>query len=109
MNDKLDLTSLFHWNTKQVFLYLTAEYTNAQGTQNEAVFWDRIVRRKEDANIHIAGGNKYFLKDLTRSFKNATSVTYSMKYNVMPWIGPLTWGEAGRTEALPLPPAQNTV
>lgn len=27
----IDLTPLFHWNTKQVFLYLEAEYTNAKG------------------------------------------------------------------------------
>jgi len=26
-----DLTPLFNWNTKQVFLYLEADYTNAQG------------------------------------------------------------------------------
>lgn len=26
-----DLTPLFNWNTKQLFLYLEAEYTNAQG------------------------------------------------------------------------------
>ena len=27
----LDLTSLFHWNTKQLFLYLDAEYINKDG------------------------------------------------------------------------------
>jgi hypothetical protein len=26
-----DLTPLFNWNTKQLFLYLEAEYENAQG------------------------------------------------------------------------------
>lgn len=26
-----DLTPLFNWNTKQLFLYLEAEYSNAQG------------------------------------------------------------------------------
>lgn len=29
-----DLTPLFNWNTKQLFLYLGAEYTNAQGVCN---------------------------------------------------------------------------
>jgi hypothetical protein len=26
-----DLTPLFHWNTKQLFLYLEAEYTDTKG------------------------------------------------------------------------------
>ena len=26
-----DLTPLFHWNTKQVFIYLQAEYNTTQG------------------------------------------------------------------------------
>jgi hypothetical protein len=26
-----DLTPLFHWNTKQIFLYVQAEYENAKG------------------------------------------------------------------------------
>lgn len=30
---RVDLRSLFHWNTKQVFLYLSAEYTNRQGVR----------------------------------------------------------------------------
>jgi len=26
-----DLTPLFHWNTKQLFIYITAEYNNSDG------------------------------------------------------------------------------
>ena len=33
----VDLTSLFDWNTKQLFLYLSAEYTNAQGVRPVAL------------------------------------------------------------------------
>lgn len=79
-----DLTPLFHWNTKQLFLYLEAEYENVQGVcilfshhfladsplkeKNEVVVWDRIVRRKEDAFIKYAGKNKYMFRDMS-SFK----------------------------------------
>lgn len=28
-----DLSPLFNWNTKQLFLYLDAEYTNAKGVR----------------------------------------------------------------------------
>ncbi|PVG03180.1 signal peptidase 22 kDa subunit [Serendipita vermifera] len=93
-----DLRSLFHWNTKQLFLYLTAEYTNRNGLENEVVIWDRIVRRKQDARIKIENGkNKYYFKEYSGSFRNVSDAQFVLKYNVMPWVGPLTWGEGGRT------------
>ncbi|KAJ7584756.1 signal peptidase subunit [Mycena floridula] len=96
-NINADLSPLFNWNTKQIFLYLSAEYTNPQGVQSEVVFWDRIVRRKEDAYIKFVGRNKYILKDISASFKNASDAQYSLKYNIMPHVGVLTYGEAART------------
>ena len=30
-----DLTPLFNWNTKQVFLYLEAEYDNVKGVRRQ--------------------------------------------------------------------------
>lgn len=41
-----DLSSLFTWNTKQVFAYVTAEWpssTSANTTTNQAVIWDTII------------------------------------------------------------------
>jgi len=98
-----DLSPLFHWNTKQVFLYLTAEYVNQHGVENEVVFWDRIVRRKLDARIHVQGRNKYALKDINKSFSNSSDVRFAMKYNVMPWVGPLLYGVAGDHQIKELP------
>ncbi|THH14026.1 hypothetical protein EW146_g6266 [Bondarzewia mesenterica] len=171
-----DLTPLFNWNTKQLFLYIGAEYTNGQGVspfrsnppailiidsrmrhssrapnrrheykyldtevpdvergrlcgaslllarllilgrwstcarsiltlmrfdlvKNEVVVWDRIVRRKEDALVSVRGKNKYPFRDLSHKFKDALPAHYSLKYNVMPYIGVLTYGEAARTDA----------
>lgn len=107
-NITADLTPLFHWNTKQLFLYLEAEYANAQGVKNEVVIWDRIVRRKEDAFIKFAGKNKYMFRDISSSFKNVPPANYSLKYNVMPYVGMLTTGEAARTsEPIAFPPTQS--
>ena len=178
-----DLRPIFHWNTKQLFLYLSAEYNNTQGVCshlpcfnvcsprkrvsnvplhraisnssqthsafqfqiiNEVVIWDRIVRRKEDAIIHIDNvSNKYAVREISKSFRcaecfnfspsflatwvpgnailvdlslchhpnlfsssrserwfyrNAAEVQFVLKYNVMPHVGVLTYGEAGRME-----------
>lgn len=99
-----DLTPLFHWNTKQLFIYAIAEYNNSDGTHNEVVMWDRIVRRKEDALIDVVAPPKYPLRDMRYSFKKASQVQFALKYNVMPYVGVLTYGEAARTEPETFPP-----
>lgn len=39
-----DLSSLFTWNTKQLFVYVTANYpSNSNGGMSEAVIWDSII------------------------------------------------------------------
>lgn len=41
-----DLSSLFNWNTKQVFLYITASYPSSNPTTtppSEIVIWDAII------------------------------------------------------------------
>ncbi|KIV86118.1 hypothetical protein PV11_01753 [Exophiala sideris] len=41
-----DLSSLFTWNTKQLFVYVTANYPsdkNSQTRNSEAVIWDAII------------------------------------------------------------------
>lgn len=41
-----DLSSLFTWNTKQLFVYVTANYPsgkNGDGAMSEAVIWDTII------------------------------------------------------------------
>ncbi|KAK3717464.1 Signal peptidase complex subunit [Vermiconidia calcicola] len=40
-----DLTSLFNWNTKQIFMYITASYpsTSPSIPPSEAVIWDAII------------------------------------------------------------------
>jgi len=107
-NVTADLSPLFNWNTKQLFLYVAAEYLNDQGVRNEVVIWDKIVQRKEDANISLHGRNKYVFRELSTTFKKASPAHYTLKYNVMPYVGALTYGEAARTkETVPFPDARD--
>jgi len=108
-NITADLRPLFNWNTKQLFVYLEAEYTSAQGVNNSVVLWDRIVRRKEDANIVQSSRNKYKFRELSQSFKNVSPAEFSLKYNVMPYVGLLTYGEAARTTGFEMPEALDAV
>jgi signal peptidase complex subunit 3 len=40
-----DLSPLFNWNTKQLFLYLDAEYTNAKGVRPAFILSQQVPRR----------------------------------------------------------------
>ncbi|KAI0338251.1 signal peptidase subunit [Trametopsis cervina] len=109
-NATADLTPLFNWNTKQLFLYLQAEYTNAQGVKNEVVIWDKIIRSKDEANLALTGRNKYLFRNLGSSFRNVQPAHFSLKYNIMPYVGLLTYGEAARTaEPIPFPEKRSEV
>ena len=48
-----DLTELFHWNNKQLFLYVMAEYKTEQNDINQVVVWDRIIKRGEKSKLDL--------------------------------------------------------
>ncbi|KIY73258.1 signal peptidase [Cylindrobasidium torrendii FP15055 ss-10] len=96
-----DLTPLFHWNTKQLFVWLEAEYTGSDGVTNEVAVWDRIVRRKEDAYLKVNGRQQYPIKDMQKTFNGVPAFNFTLKYNLMPHVGLLTYGEAARADGIP--------
>ncbi|EGC34398.1 hypothetical protein DICPUDRAFT_35069 [Dictyostelium purpureum] len=58
-----DLTPLFNWNTKMLFLYITAEYQTKNNVLSQVVIWDYILTDKTKANIHEKRLSKYPLID----------------------------------------------
>lgn len=69
-----DLSSLFTWNTKQVFIYVTATWPNSNATavangvgDNEAVIWDKIIT--SPSADHLADLSPSKLKELRKSAK----------------------------------------
>ncbi|OQR93030.1 signal peptidase complex subunit 3 [Achlya hypogyna] len=90
-----DLSSVFNWNTKQLFVYVVAEYTSASNKKNEVVIWDAIVPSKADAILQRKDeGVKYFLADQHDELRNAV-VTMKLKWDVMPVCGRLLQYGAG--------------
>ncbi|ONI04592.1 hypothetical protein PRUPE_6G328900 [Prunus persica] len=59
MNISADLQSLFTWNTKQVFVFLAAEYGTPKNSLNQISLWDGIIPTKEHAKFWIHTSNKY--------------------------------------------------
>ncbi|BFZ54562.1 Signal peptidase complex subunit [Savitreella phatthalungensis] len=85
-----DLRGLWHWNTKQVFVYLVASY---DGGAREMVVWDKIVKTYEEAELKIGGKlrNKYGLADIEGVW-GTKDLTLTLHYNVQPQVGLLEWG-----------------
>uniref|UniRef100_UPI00358E474A signal peptidase complex subunit 3 n=1 Tax=Myxine glutinosa TaxID=7769 RepID=UPI00358E474A len=85
-----DLHSLFNWNVKQLFLYLTAEYTTENNAINQVVLWDKIVLRGENTTINLKGLRpKYFFFDDGNGLRGNRNVSLWLAWNVVPNAGML--------------------
>jgi len=56
-----DLENIFDWNVKQLFLYLSAEYSTKNNALNQVVLWDKIVLRGDNPKLLLKDmKTKYF-------------------------------------------------
>lgn len=100
-----DLSPLFNWNTKQVFVYLTAEYNGSAGrdTVNEVTYWDKIIPSNEDAKLSLhEAKSKYSVWDLEEKF-DGRQANFKLKWNIQPWVGPLIYGETEGSQTITFP------
>lgn len=90
-----DLTDLFNWNTKQVFVYLTAEYNNTEkNTVNEVTFWDAIIPDREHAVINMKNARgKYSVWDYADDLSEK-DLQFKLHWNIQPHVGPLMFATA---------------
>ncbi|KAJ2969657.1 hypothetical protein NQ176_g8550 [Zarea fungicola] len=116
-----DLSSLFTWNTKNLFVYVTADWPSGAGdnSTNSAVIWDSIITnpsadhllnigpatlkklRKSSAGKSIDPSRgklklknqkpKYQITHPSGKIAQTEDVTLKLHYNVQPWVGLLTW------------------
>ena len=85
-----DLTPLFNWNVKQLFLYLTAEYETKNNVVNQVVLWDKIIQRGENAILDYRSMNtKYYFWDDGNGLLNHQNVTMTLSWNIIPNAGNL--------------------
>lgn len=82
-----DLSGVFNWNVKQLFVYISATYKTATNEFNEVVIWDRVVNRTGDAHLRLVNAyNKYPLVD-QRAELRGTPVVLSLSWDAMPITG----------------------
>lgn len=88
-----DFSRAFDWNTKQIFLYLTAHYETKANKVNQVVLWDYIIQRGEPAVVNLRDSHtKYYFWDDGTGLKGNNNVTLTLSMNVIPNAGflPLT-------------------
>mmetsp|Transcript_47075 Transcript_47075/g.75361 ORF Transcript_47075/g.75361 Transcript_47075/m.75361 type:complete len:194 (-) Transcript_47075:516-1097(-) len=87
-----DLTSVFSWNTKQLFVSLAVEYETKINAMNQVSVWDRVVERREDAVLVLPYvRNKYKLVDQGSNLQGL-AVNLTLEWNVMPITGSVSVG-----------------
>ncbi|XP_020265596.1 signal peptidase complex subunit 3B-like [Asparagus officinalis] len=86
LNISADLQSMFTWNTKQVFVFVAAEYETPQNALNQVSLWDGIIPSKEHAKFRIHTTNKYRLIDQGNNLRGK-EFNLTLHWHVMPKTG----------------------
>ncbi|GFP93998.1 signal peptidase complex subunit 3a [Phtheirospermum japonicum] len=86
LNISANLESLFTWNTKQVFVFLAAEYETPKNMLNQVSLWDSIIPSKERAKFQIQTSNKYRFIDQGSNLRGK-DFNLTMHWHVMPKTG----------------------
>ncbi|WVQ85026.1 hypothetical protein IAT38_007190 [Cryptococcus sp. DSM 104549] len=97
---RTDLTPLLHsYNTKQLFLYLTATYPEpTTGGLHDVVLWDRIITRGDARDIRAEGKAAYQWRNPSGTFKDVPYANMTLHYSLMPYVGVLSSGVAATAE-----------
>ena len=85
-----DLRSVFNWNVKQLFVYVTAEYETEDNVLNQVVVWDSIISEESQARIRTdTVVNKYSLIDQGYGLRD-NNISLCLNWNIVPSTGLLT-------------------
>jgi len=102
-----DLRSVFNWNVKQLFVFVTAQYRTPTNGFNEVVIWDRVVNQSADARLRLSAAfNKYPVIDQHTELRGA-AITLALNWDVMPITGLLHQGRRALS-TVRMPPAYCT-
>ncbi|TDH16629.1 hypothetical protein EPR50_G00021520 [Perca flavescens] len=100
---------VFDWNVKQLFLYLSAEYSTKSNSLNQVVLWDKIVLRGENTKLNLRDmKSKYFFFDDGNGLRANKNITLTLSWNVVPNAGILPLVAGSGQVSLPFPDAYET-
>lgn len=98
---QVDMNPAFHWNIKQLFVYVVATYATPTNPKNQIVLWDRIIENIDSTNADGKGDGKiinesnvfvkYGLVDQGAELRGK-EVELSLMWDHMPLTGMLYMG-----------------
>ncbi|NXT16946.1 SPCS3 peptidase, partial [Prunella fulvescens] len=105
----LKLFFIFDWNVKQLFLYLSAEYSTKNNALNQVVLWDKIMLRGDNPRLSLKDmKSKYFFFDDGNGLKGNRNITLTLSWNVVPNAGILPLVTGSGHVSVPFPDTYET-
>ena len=84
---RADLRPAWHWNLKQLFVFVVAEYESDLNVLNQIVIWDTIIQDREEAILDLERQEgKYSLIGQGVELRNKT-VQLKLHWDHMPYTG----------------------
>ncbi|NXF85844.1 SPCS3 peptidase, partial [Eubucco bourcierii] len=100
---------IFDWNVKQLFLYLSAEYSTKNNALNQVVLWDKIMLRGDNPRLFLKDmKSKYFFFDDGNGLKGNRNITLTLSWNVVPNAGILPLVTGSGHVSVPFPDTYET-
>ena len=90
-----DLTPAFHWNIKQLFVYVVASYETETNVINKVVLWDKIVEAIDPPEAKIIKEDNVFVEYALADQKDelrGKEVELTLMWDHMPLTGTLYMG-----------------
>ncbi|KAI8896452.1 signal peptidase 22kDa subunit [Globomyces pollinis-pini] len=101
-----DLSSLFHYNTKMLFVSILAEFENKEYKFNQACIWDDVIMDVEDSIFKLRKKKaEYMIHDLADSLAGSTA-NLTLQYQIIPWVGMMVTDRIVFPHALTFPSKQ---
>ncbi|KFO90154.1 Signal peptidase complex subunit 3, partial [Buceros rhinoceros silvestris] len=102
-------TFIFDWNVKQLFLYLSAEYSTKNNALNQVVLWDKIMLRGDNPRLFLKDmKTKYLFFDDGNGLKGNRNITLTLSWNVVPNAGILPLVTGSGHVSVPFPDTYET-
>merc|ERR1712154_111625 len=104
----IDLRDEFHWNTKQLFVWLSADYIGKQSKITHKIsLWDTLVRTQSQALFELDTKlPEYKLIDPDLDLRD-NQVNFTLNWDIHPWIGLVTRKSSTEPYSISMPVTYN--
>ncbi|NXY42644.1 SPCS3 peptidase, partial [Ceuthmochares aereus] len=105
----IHLQSVFDWNVKQLFVYLSVEYSTKNNALNQVVLWDKVILRGDNPRLYLKDmKSKYLFFDDGNGLKGNKNITFTLSWNVIPNAGILPLVTGSGHVSVPFPDTYET-